>query len=265
MAKVLIENDAVDIRVSLLERVMLSERPRKVPLSKIRRVDPHPPLLDMMMHWSDQSGVWLCGVSSYEGHMIPSARNPGSTIAIEVEGDERERIYVEVDDESPAHAAERISRALHGDRGESTSGDAAARAADAARDSHTALMNALDVEVEVEDEDDVRLRDPLMQGSLPPPAMYTPEPRSRAEPRAAGRTPERDPERGEPAHALQLDDDRDLGKLGGWLVALGTLGLLTGGIMLASGALPGLLALGAGGACAMLGGVALAVVAHHQG
>jgi hypothetical protein len=34
--------------------------------------------------------------------------------------------------------------------------------------------------------------------------------------------------------------------------------------MVAGGALPGLLAVGAGVACALLGGVALAVVAHHQ-
>jgi hypothetical protein len=236
MAKVLIDSDAVDIRVSLLERVMLAERPRKVPLSRIRSVDPHPPLLDMMVHWSDQSGVWLCGVSAYDGHMIPSARNPGSTIAIEVDGDERERIYVEVDDESPAQAAERISRAIRGNENRTE----ASMATNATRTPEANLMSSIE-----SDFDDVRLRDPLLQGtgSLPPPPMHP----------------------SEPAPEMKLDDDRDLRRIGGWLVGLGSLGLLTGGIMLAGGALPGLLAVGAGVGSALLGGVALAVVAHHQG
>lgn len=240
MAKVLIEEDAVDIRVSLLERVVLAEKPRKVPLSRIRSVDPHPPLLDMMVHWSDQSGVWLCGVSPYEGHMIPSARNPSHTLAIDLDGEERERIYVEVDDESPEQAAARITRALHGElaASEPPSGESSE---DARRNSRAELLRALDVELDESDEDDIRLRDPLMQGSLPPP------PRS------------------EPAPAMpRQDDERDLTKLGGWLVATGSVGLVAGGAMLATGALPGLLALAAGGACALLGGVALAVVANHQ-
>jgi len=110
MAKVEVELDSVDIRVSLLERVMLAEKPRKVPLSRIRSVDPHPRLIDMMMHWSDRTGVWLCGVSAYDGHMIPSARNPLHTLALDLE--EQGRIYVEVDDESTDQLAERIQEAL---------------------------------------------------------------------------------------------------------------------------------------------------------
>jgi hypothetical protein len=254
MAKVLIEGDSIDIRVSLLERVMLAERPRKLPLSRIRRVDPHPPLLDMMLHWSDQSGVWLCGVSAYDGHMIPSARHPSNTLAIELESEEleqdgTERIYVEVDDESPSELAARISRALSNatEQQLALSHNSQVRTEvlmptttqAASTHSQQALMEALDVELE----DDVQLRDPLMQGSLPPPPMRM----------------------SEPAPEMKLDDDKDLTRMGGWLVGLGSLGLLTGGVMLAGGALPGLLAVGAGVTCALLGGVALAVVAHHQG
>ena len=242
MAKVLIDSDTLDIRVSLLERVMLAERPRKLPLSRIRRVDPHPPLDDMMLHWSDQSGVWLCGVSAYDGHMIPSARNPSSTIAIEVDGETNERIYVEVDDESPIQAAERISRALRGTNTSTTEGSMATYDTTNTPQADAGKVKALDLE---SDFDDVRLRDPLLQGSVsaPPPPMYA----------------------SEPAPEMKLDDDRDLQRIGGWLVGLGSLGLLTGGIMLASGALPGLLAVGAGVGSALLGSVALAVVAHHQG
>jgi hypothetical protein len=112
MAKVEVERDSIDIRVSLLERVMLAEKPRKVPLSRIRAVDPHPRLIDLMMHWSDQSSVWLCGVSAYDGHLIPSARNPTHTLALDVEGEERGRIYIEVDDEPTDLVAERIQRSL---------------------------------------------------------------------------------------------------------------------------------------------------------
>src|SRR5690606_24045556 len=38
---------------------------------------------------------------------------------------------------------------------------------------------------------------------------------------------------GEPAREMKLDDDGDLARIGGWLVGLGTLGLLTGAIMMA--------------------------------
>jgi len=268
MAKVLIEGDSIDIRVSLLERVMLAERSRKLPLARIRRVDPHPPLLDMMLHWSDQSGVWLCGVSAYDGHMIPSARHPGNTLAIEIASDDAqnnppERIFIEVDNESPSELAARIARAQSttkqsglGSRAElarvsteqkqavSPNGQVSTEvvmpttAQAPNTPSQVALMEALDVELE----DDVQLRDPLMQGSLPPPPMRI----------------------SEPAPEMKLDDDKDLTRMGGWLVGLGSLGLLTGGVMLAGGALPGLLAVGAGVTCALLGGVALAVVAHHQ-
>ncbi len=227
MAKVQIKDDSVDIQVSLLERVMLAERPRKLPLSRIRSVDPHPPLLDMMVHWSDQSGVWLCGVSAYDGHMVPSTRHPQNTLAIELDGEEAERIYVELDDESPHLTAARIDRA----RGVNVDD---ATASEPARDSSAFIMAALDVEYE---EDDVQLRDPLLQGSPPAPEI--------------------------PAQ-LQREQDRELSRLGGWLVGAGSLALVAGGVLLATGALPGLLAVGAGVTCAALGGIALAVVAHHQ-
>lgn len=257
MARVLIEGNAVDIRVSLLERLLLAERSRKLPLARIRSVDPHPPLLDMMMHWSDQSGSWLCGVSSYDGHMVPSARHPSSTLAIELDGERGERIYIEVDDESPTMAAERIERALCAVQSALTSEFAdpasihaqpelhdlrvVAAAADQTEldDRRFALLEALDVELE---DEEIRLRDPLMQGSLPPGPMML----------------------SQPAPELKLAGDRDLTRLGNWLVGVGSLGLLGGGVLLATGALPGLFAVGAGVAAALLGGVALAVVAHHQ-
>jgi hypothetical protein len=66
------------------------------------------------------------------------------------------------------------------------------------------------------------------------------------------------------ASELAVDNDRDLSRLGGWLVGVGSLALVAGGVLLASGALPGLLAVGAGVTCAALGGIALAVVAQHQ-
>jgi hypothetical protein len=62
-----------------------------------------------------------------------------------------------------------------------------------------------------------------------------------------------------------LDDDRDLARLGGWLLALGSFAVITGGVIVAAGAVPGLLAVGVGVVCGVFGGVALAVVAHHQG
>jgi hypothetical protein len=62
MAKVVIGDDCIDIRVSLLERMTLAQRSRRLPLSRVRGVNAHPPLLDLMVHWADQGSVWLGGV-----------------------------------------------------------------------------------------------------------------------------------------------------------------------------------------------------------
>jgi hypothetical protein len=268
MARVVVDDDCIDIRVSMLERMVLSERSRKVPLARVRSVNPHPPLLDMMVHWADQGNVWLGGVSAYEGHMIPSTRNPKSTLSIDVE--DEPRVFVEVDGESTERVAERISRAMASQPPPAPSApEAAAIAPQAApitaqaasttalpagdaRVSQLALELArvkqlADEEAEEEERELLRQRrDPLGQGgygSLPPP-----------------------PERmSVPAAPLRLDDDRDLARLGGWLLALGSFGVITGAVIVAAGAIPGLLAVGAGVICGVFGGVALAVVAHHQG
>lgn len=251
MAKVVIGDDCIDIRVSFLERMTLAQRSRRLPLSRVRGVNAHPALLDLMVHWADQGSVWLGGVSSYEGHMIPSTRNPKSTLAIEVE--DEPRIFVEIDDEATEQVAARISRAIGSEAPPAPSAPASIPpAAEGMRLSNLALeiARAQALDDEGEGEDDERLarqrRDPLGQGgygSLPPPAMRM----------------------SEPAPPIRLDDDRDLARLGGWLLALGSFAVITGGVIVAAGAVPGLLAVGAGIVCGVFGGVALAVVAHHQG
>jgi hypothetical protein len=240
-----VDDDCIDIRVSMLERMVLSERSRKFPLSRVRSVNPHPPLLDLMVHWADQGSVWLGGVSAYEGHMIPSTRNPKSTLSIDVE--DEPRVFVEVDGETTELVAERISRAIGSQPPPAPSSPPPAMES---RISHLALEIARVQRLEDEEEDDVLVdrqrRDPLAQGgggSLPPPP---------ARPSV-------------PAQPLRLDDDRDLARLGGWLLALGSFGVVTGAVIVAAGAIPGLLAVGAGVICGVFGGVALAVVAHHQG
>ncbi|HEX6246000.1 MAG TPA: hypothetical protein VFZ61_33975 [Polyangiales bacterium] len=247
MARVVVNDECIDIRVSMLERMVLSERSRKVPLSRVRNVNPHPPLLDMMVHWADQGNVWLGGVSAYEGHMIPSTRNPKSTLAIDVE--DEPRMFIEVDGESPEHVAERISRAMGS---QPPAAPSTPPPPSEARISQLALEIARVQRLEEDDmegedyELDQQRRDPLHQGgygSLPPPAHHP----------------------SVPAPPLRLDDDRDLARLGGWLLALGTFGVITGAVIVAAGAIPGLLAVGAGVICGVFGGVALAVVAHHQG
>ena len=47
-------------------------------------------------------------------------------------------------------------------------------------------------------------------------------------------------------------------------MGLGSVGVLVGTTIVAAGLVPGLLAVGAGIACGILGGVALAVVANHS-
>lgn len=262
MARVVVGNDCIDIRVSMLERMMLSERSRKLPLSRVRSVNPHPPLLDLMLHWADQGSVWLGGVSAYEGHMIPSTRNPKSTLAIELE--DEPKVFVEVEGERPEQVAERISRAISQVPPAPTpSTPPAANDGHEARISNLALEIARvqsleeapsrtaqdeeDEEHEISDEElDRQRRDPLRQGgygSLPPPSAHP----------------------SLPAPPLRLDDDRDLARLGGWLLALGSFGVVTGAVIVAGGAIPGLMAVAAGVICAVFGGVALAVVADHKG
>jgi hypothetical protein len=106
MAKVLIEDGWLEVRVGLLERLLLSERPRKVPLSRICSVNPRPELVDMLLHWTSQSGVWLSGATPYEGYLVPSARNPAATLAIEIAGEGN--VFIELDDEEPVVVARRI-------------------------------------------------------------------------------------------------------------------------------------------------------------
>jgi len=243
---------------------MLAEKSRRLPLASIRAVNPHPPLLDMKMHWAGQGGVWVCGVSAYDGHLIPSARNPAHTLAIETSEGDDGLLYIEVDDEAPEHVAERIEQAMFGSARARSSEDFTRAAAQPLvsratfmpppaplpmQDTHEhpsmgSTTDADDWNEEDWEDEDIRLRDPLMQGSLPPP------------PSASSLVT---------AKALRLDSDRDLARLGGWLVALGSFGVLMGTTIVAGGLLPGLIAVGAGIACGVIGGLALAVVAHHQG
>jgi len=243
MAKVVVGADCIDIRASLLERMMLAEKSRRLPLSRVRSVNPHPPLLDMMVHWADHESVWLGGVSSYEGHMIPSTRNPRSTLAIEVEGEDEPNIYVEVDDEPPENVAARISRAIGSEPPPAAHPGRVSLPYQTPAQSRVALeiARAQQLDEEAEDEEDDRIarqrRDPLSQGSLlPPPA--------------------------DPVHAalVPASKDRKLQQLGRVLLGLGTLSCVSGAVVVAAGALAGLVAVAAGVACGTLGGI---VVSRH--
>jgi hypothetical protein len=252
MAKVRVENGCVDIRASLLERVMLAEKSRRLRLSSIRAVNPHPPLVDMKMHWAAQGGVWVCGVSAYDGHLVPSARNPAHTLAIETSDAEQELLYVEVDDELPEQVAQRIERARSSQAFDAPHAMHATASFEERNVRPLFARGAEETEEtwgEEDDEDwedeDVRLRDPLMQGSLPPP----PHPSLSAEKRVK---------------PLRLGNDRDLARVGGWLVAVGSFGVLSGTTIVAAGLLPGLIAVGAGIACGVIGGCALALVSHQS-
>jgi len=243
MAKVVVDADCIDIRASLLERMMLAEKSRRLPLSRVRSVNPHPPLLDMMVHWADHESVWLGGVSSYEGHMIPSTRNPRSTLAIELEGEDEPNIYVEVDNELPECVAARISRAMGSEPPPSMS---RSMPYEKPAPSRVALeiARAQQRDEEEEDEEDERLarqrRDPLSQGSLPPqPGQQTLLP-------------------GEPAQAANEPAEPRLVQIGSWLLGLGSVSLISGSVIVATGALPGLVAVAAGVACGALGGLAVA-------
>jgi hypothetical protein len=243
MAKVVIERDCVAIRVGFLERLMLAEKPRKLPFSSIRGVDAHPRLVEMMVHWADQSGVWLGGVSAYDGHLIPATKNPNHTLAIDM-GEDNERIFVEVEDEEPVKVAARIKSALRAHHGEPEApdpeDDEIPQRPSAAQIQLAEMVKEVQSKELADEGDDEAEELVLQQGEHVPPRSS------------------------EPAHPIRLDSDHDLARLGGWLVGLGSLGVLTGATIVAAGLVPGLLAVGAGLACGLLGGVALAVVAQHS-
>jgi hypothetical protein len=277
MAKVEIRDDVIDIRVDLFERFVLAERSRRVPLVQVRGVEAHPPLMQLVLHWADQSSVWLSGASTYQGHLVPSVRNPGRTMAIDLEDDEG-RIFVEVDDEPCEGLANRISGALSrrkdapseppplaeasaADDGATVVASASTRGStfdELARSPLKALLGRFDAEeldqdavsvesVEAyfrdpEDDADVRRRDPLMQGSFPPPAHDA-----------------------EIIDTRQRIDVEGVARVGFWLVGVGTLGVLTGTVSISSGIVLGLLVLGAGITACVLGGLAIRLGASRTG
>lgn len=236
MAKVLFEGDHIAIRVSWLERLMLAEKPRRVPLASIRGVDPQPRLVDLLVHWADQSALWLGGVIPYDGHLIPSVRNPSNTLAIETEEDEK--IFVELDDEPPQKVAARIEQAMRAQSGlppapETNEVPSRPSEAQIQLAKLVAEAQARDAEADADEDDE--------------------EPQDREERREL-----------EPAQSSELVHQRDLTRLGGWLLGLGVLSALTGTTIVVAGLMPGLFAVGAGLACAVLGGVALLVVAKRE-
>ena len=111
MAKVLVTDDQVEIHAGWLGRLLAAEQSRTVPLAEIHQVTGSPPLIELILRWEDQRGSWLTDASTYDGHMIPNAVNPERTLAIELKG-AGEKIFVEVEDESPQAAAARVQEAL---------------------------------------------------------------------------------------------------------------------------------------------------------
>lgn len=240
MAKIVVDEDCIDIRASLLERMMLAEKSRRLPLSHVRSVNAHPRLLDMMVHWADHERVWLGGVSSYEGHMIPSTRNPRSTLVIELDSEDEPQIFVEVDGDLPENVAARIARAIGSEPPPPPSPSHAPPAYQVPAVSRVALeiARAQQRDEEEEDEEEELLarqrRDPLGQGSLLPPPSQ--------EAQQVARQRRADP------HAL----------LGGGLLGVGSLALASGCMFVVSAALPAALVMLAGLASASIGGVVLA-------
>lgn len=243
MAKVQIEDDYVDIQLSLLEKLGRAEHSRRVPLLHIKGVDTYPPE-NPDLGWSDAPREDQRRGGSMFDDNLPSmlrsrdARESSRMLTIDLCDEDVQRVLVELDDESPEIVADRIRLAV-----------AAAQA------SAIEQMRARSAGRELP---------PMPRSELPPPPAFG-DPMSDTGPHGIPyRITPLPAIYSEPAPPMRLDDDRSLAKLGAWLIGFGILGVVTGAIMLSAGALPGLLAIGAGTACACMGGVALAVVAQHQ-
>jgi len=240
MAKVQIEDDHVDIKLSLLEKLTLADRSRRVPLLHIQGVDTYPSegsdgalaqALNQTHRWSE--GLLYDDEGTARGEPVQSR-----FLTIDLCDEDVSRLIVEVDDDSPEIVADRIRLAVAG-----------------AQATAIEQMRARSARREI----------PPMPPSEPPPPLDVSG-------RSSIPSPEGIPYRitplprvySEPAPPMRLDDDRSLARLGAWLLGFGMFSLLTGSAIVAGGVVPGLIAIGAGAACACMGGLALAVVLHHQ-
>jgi hypothetical protein len=259
MAKVDIEDGWLTVRVSWLERWLLSEKPRRCPLSIVQNVNPHPALLDMLLYWTDQRGVWLYGATTHEGYLVPSTRNPYATLAIQVIGERT--WYVELDDQEPVEVAAEIERAIEatGRRAETRSAEVVDLAF--ARVAHQRAASPEGSQSEgrsvVERRDAVSAVHDLPRLHERGPATSPMAPVVR-ESESAVKGPER-------TGNLGANRDRDLWRIGAWLIGAGAVGMVAGTLIAAAGALPGLMVVGAGLACAVIGGLTLGLVAYHHG
>lgn len=251
MARVVVGEDCIDIRVSLLERMMLAERSRKLPLSRVRGVNPHPPLLELMVHWADQGSAFPLGNAPYEGHIIPSARNPRNTLSIELT--DEPSLFVEVD-EAPELVAERISKAIGSTPPPPREGSASAPQSDARL---SELARQIEEARAREEQDALEVGDGELDDDAYEPAgreafIHELSPASADQPG------------GTQLSTLLGARADQLMQLGGWCLGLGAAATITGAVVVALGTLPGLIAVGAGIVCAAIGATALSVVAHQQ-
>jgi hypothetical protein len=255
MARVDIEDGWLTVRVTWLERWLFSEKPRRCPLSIVQSVNPHPELLDMLLYWTDQRGVWLYGATTHEGYLVPSTRNPYATLAIQVVGERT--WYVELDDQEPTEVAAEIDRAIEAtgrgaeSRGAEVVAIAPARAASSERTQERA-QSVGERQGASSSHDLVTTREIVARHSLVSPISR----------QTAFAEDEPEPE---PTANVRENRDRELWRIGGWLVGAGAVGMLAGTFITAAGALPGLMIVGAGLACAVIGGLTLGLVAHHHG
>jgi hypothetical protein len=216
MAKLLIEDEYVDIRTSWLEWLEHRGKPRRVPLLHIRDV-----------HCASAS----TNAAHARGRNSASVEPP-HLLELDLFEEDVDRLIVDVEDEAPDLVADRIRYAV---------ASAQARAIEGmrTRSEHRELP-------------------PLPLSEPPPPPdpfaselepvfSVSPLPRTYSQPPPA-----------------TIGEETRLAHVGGWLLGFGLFGLLTGAIIIAGGAAPGLLVMGAGITTGGLGALALIVSSHQR-
>ncbi len=236
MAKVQISDDYVDIHVGLLERLRFAEKSRRVPLLHIRGVDAYSPAVARFTaDWDtsrldDDEGQTPERASSRP----PRGHDPAHWLTLDLCDEDIDRLLVDVDDESPSVVADRIRHAVAA---------AQTRAIEQMRErSERREILPLPPSVPPPPPDLDLLSSDWEDPTLP--RHITPLPRAYSIP----------PPVTTGAIALSV-----LSRAGGVLLGVGTLGMLAGAFVVASGAVTGLVAIGAGIACTTLGGLALAL------
>lgn len=123
MATIEIKDGALTVHVTGIDRLFALRSSLSVPLAHVARVVPRPAVPEL---WAIEAGTKFRGVQrpgtlcagtvtqgDGEGYVFCDVHDPQQAIAVELHHDACKRLIVELSDETPEVAAQRITDAVH--------------------------------------------------------------------------------------------------------------------------------------------------------